>query len=233
MRVAGVVLAGGSGSRIDADVNKVYMMVGGRAVLAFSLLSISLQVDELVLVARREDPAHELVGGLGLPVAIVEGGATRHKSEVSALRYLAPAIERGDIGIVAIHDGARPFVTQELLSSLIDEARRTGGAIPALPVETPLLQPRLDGSMAPVLDVWRAQTPQVFWAGALLNAYLASEEEGWEGFDTAETVARYTNTTVGIVAGDPRNLKITNRDDLAEVETLASLWTPQGWTTSR
>jgi 2-C-methyl-D-erythritol 4-phosphate cytidylyltransferase len=231
-----IVLAGGSGSRMDPTVNKVYLTMAGRSILAFSLdtLERAPMVERIVLVTRPDDRARAdsalAEAGLTKPCAIVDGGATRQESEMAGLENLAPAIESGEVHLVAIHDGARPFASLQLIESLFNEARRLGGAIPAVTVEETLYGTS-DGYAQAVLtgSLVRVQTPQAFAAPPLLAAYRSAALVGYSGFDTAETMERFSNVPVGVVEGDVHNIKITVFDDIAIGEDLARRWEEGRW----
>lgn len=234
-----IVLAGGRGERVRSEVNKVYLPIADREMIEYSLDTFerSPLVDGIVVVARAGDTTHlrRLLDDLPGPVEtlVVAGGATRHQSERRGIEALAGGIDSGAIGWVAVHDGARPFVTLDLLSGLVEEARRRGGAIPALPVPAPLYQRQgIDVVPLNTESLRRAQTPQVFRAPDLLSAYRRAEEAGVEGVDTAETVERFTDLEVGLVAGDPRNIKVTFVEDLIEAEDHARLFRAGRWTDS-
>jgi 2-C-methyl-D-erythritol 4-phosphate cytidylyltransferase len=208
MSVAAIVLAGGSGSRVQRDVNKVYLPIGDRDMLEYSLETMdrSPRMSQVALVVREDDEARaEMLIAETMPSKlshVVVGGASRHLSEIAGLRAFQSDIEDGTIDIVAIHDGARPFMTLELLNTLIDTAVECGGAIPGLPIEEPLYRTSPEGvTMLPPSSLRRVQTPQVFHALPLLHAYEASLEAGFEGVDTAETVERFTDLEVRIVPG--------------------------------
>jgi 2-C-methyl-D-erythritol 4-phosphate cytidylyltransferase len=135
------VLAGGSGTRVGAGRNKVYLPLGGRTVLGWSLRAFAGHpaIGPVVLVARAEDEALAKLelGSLGacgdaLDVEIVTGGATRQGSELAGLRHLAARIAAEEIDTVLIHDGARPLVSAELISAVLRAARADGGAVPGL-----------------------------------------------------------------------------------------------------
>lgn len=230
MRVAAILLAGGSGTRLRHSENKVYLRVGGRPLLSWSLerFESSPLIDDIVLVIRAEDAVHvnALKGSVTKLRAVVEGGSTRHASEYAGLDAIAGAVETGEIGLVLIHDAARPFVSHDLLSRVIETARRVGGAVPSLPLETPVFRSlgpqRLEQVAAD--DLRRVQTPQAFWARELLAAYRAAAVGGFAGVDTAESVQRYSDLEVRVVAGDPRNIKVTFVEDLFAAEELAAVW---------
>jgi 2-C-methyl-D-erythritol 4-phosphate cytidylyltransferase len=190
-------------------------------------------VSRIVIAVRPEDRHrldHLIEDGPGPPISTVAGGVTRHQSEVSAIEFLAPAIEAGAIDLIAIHDGARPFMTFDLLEACIEAAVRFGGAVPGMPPEAPLYRLE-EGAAVPLASVAliRVQTPQVFKARPLLEAYRASVEAGFEGVDTAETMEKFSTVEVAIVPGDERNMKVTFVEDLFRAEELATNWDDGKW----
>lgn len=235
--VAAIVLAGGSGSRVQADVNKVYLPIRDRDMLEYSLETMdrSPRVAQVVLVVRDADrsKAENLITET-MPSKLTHvavGGASRHLSEIAGLRALESAIRTGQIDIVAIHDGARPFMTLQLLETIIDTAVETGGAIPGLAIEEPLYRTSESGvTLLPPASLRRVQTPQAFRAGPLLEAYERSLQEGFEGVDTAETVERFSDLDVTVVPGDPRNIKVTFVEDFFAAEEYALAWDKGHWT---
>lgn len=233
MGVAAVVLAGGSGTRLGADRNKVYLDVGGRPLLAWSLRTFDLHpaVDALVVVARPgdHDELDRVLAAVDpvTPLAVVAGGATRTASERAALAALAADVHDGAVDVVLVHDGARPFADLDLVDRVLDATGAHGAAIPALAVDPPLW--RLDPTGPAPVDVGplrRVQTPQGAAAAPLLVAFATA---GDDGFDTAQTLARGTGIAAATVAGDERNLKITTAHDLATAETLAARFRDGRW----
>ena len=223
MPAAVVVLAAGQGSRVGADVNKVLLPLGDRPVLAWSL-EAALALDDvarLVLVVRpdeRDAVASAVAPHLGeREVHVVEGGTSRHGSEWNALRHLAPAVESGEVDVVAIHDGARPLASTPLFAATIAAAREHGGALPV--VRLTHLVHAADGARE-TGDLVGVQTPQAFLAGELLAAYRAADADGFEGTDTASCLERYADLRVVAVPGSARNLKITFPEDVALAEVL-------------
>ena len=248
MRLAAIVLAGGRGTRIGGSVNKVLLPIRDRAVIEYSVRTFQRAnlVARVVIAIRPEDrsgldhlteeqtdprllPNRPLVPGP--PLVLVPGGATRHQSEIRAIESIAYDIESGVIDLVAIHDGARPFMTLRLLAACVEAAHRFGGAVPGLPPEAPLYRTGLLGPLRPVPadTIVRAQTPQVFRARPLLAAYRASVESGFEGVDTAETIERFSSLQVVVVPGDERNIKMTFIEDLVQAEDLATHWDEGRW----
>ena len=217
-----VLLAAGSGTRVGAGTNKVLLRLDGVPVLAHSVRT-ALQIEgvhRIVVVIRAEDRDEvtlALAPHLGPhDVWLVEGGAERHDSEARALAALRPEILNGEIGVVAIHDAARPLATAELFRSVLQSAIEHGAAVPAL--ATGQLS-RRDGTRAPA-DLAAVQTPQAFRADALLAAYAAAAEDGFVGTDTAASLERYTDVEIRAVRGEPTNLKVTFPEDLALASEL-------------
>jgi 2-C-methyl-D-erythritol 4-phosphate cytidylyltransferase len=223
-RAAAVILAAGSGSRVGAAENKVLLPLGGMAMLAHSVRTVLevAGVHRIVLVVRPADRAavrDAVAEHLGAhDLWVVDGGAQRHDSEWQALWALAADIERGEIDVVAIHDGARPLAPPRLWEQVIAAAVEHGGAIPV--VGTPRLS-RRDGSPAPA-GLVGVQTPQAFRAVELLSAYRRAEQEEFVGTDTASCLERYTDLTVVGVPSTAANLKVTFPEDLALAESLLS-----------
>jgi 2-C-methyl-D-erythritol 4-phosphate cytidylyltransferase len=227
-RVAAVVLAGGSGSRVGAAVNKVYLPLAGRSVISRSLATFAEVpgVDVLVLVVRpadRERAEAILAREVDRPgVELVYGGASRQESELCALRHLAARIDAGAVDVVLIHDGARPLVSPTLAAEVIAAARAHGGAVPGLH-RRDLARVSPDGrhlaGRAPT-GLFAVQTPQGFRAGPLLAAYEEAAGEGFAGTDTASCVERFTDLRVRAVPGEPSNFKITYAHDLLVAERV-------------
>jgi 2-C-methyl-D-erythritol 4-phosphate cytidylyltransferase len=226
---AAIVLAGGSGTRLGGERNKVYLPLRGRPVLAWSLATFTgmPEVGAVVLVVREPDrPVAERIlaehtrGG----VEVVVGGSTRQASELAGLRRLAGRIDRGEIDVVLVHDAARPLAGRELASSVLNAARITGGAVPGLwrddlavagPDGSGLAGPSPEGLVA-------VQTPQGFRAAPLLAAYEEAAGRGFVGTDTASCMERFApDVPIGWVPGDERNIKITYAHDLLVAEHAA------------
>ena len=224
---AGIVLAAGAGTRVGNSRNKVYLPLGGRRIVTWSLELFRQvpSIGRLVLVVRDND--RELVGEIldrefpDVPVDVVTGGETRHESEYRALLHLADDIRRGEIDIVLVHDAARPLTPVRVVEEVLATAMRTGGAIPALPLEDVAGVDEAGRiSESDRTDLIRVQTPQAFRSSQLLAAYEAAASDGFAGTDTASCVERYEGVAVHVVAGDPRNLKVTYADDLFMAELM-------------
>ena len=216
---------------MGADRNKVFLPLGGRPLLVSTVEAFACvpAIDEILLVAHPAEVQHVrevIVAAYGLPrvLDVIGGGGTRHQSEERALEALRPRILSGAVGVVLIHDGARPLVTPDEIAALVAAAWVEGGAMlgtPVVPGET-LVRLTSDGTVADLLpagDLWRAQTPQAFAARELLAAYDAARDAGFEGTDTAAAYSRLGHA-VAMVPGSPANLKVTTPEDLLRAEAL-------------
>lgn len=216
-----VVLAAGSGTRVGAEVNKVLLPLLDRPVLAWSVATaVALDGVGPVVVVVRDGEQDDVGAALGpvlgdAEVRLVAGGATRHASELAALQVLRPDVERGEVDVVAIHDGARPLASSGLFAAVLTAARERGGAIPVVAA------PVLWGADGPVRGLGAVQTPQAFDAVRLLAAYDAAERDGFTGTDTASCLERFApDVDIAAVPSTSLNLKVTWPEDLALVERL-------------
>ncbi|MGH2750784.1 MAG: 2-C-methyl-D-erythritol 4-phosphate cytidylyltransferase [Actinomycetota bacterium] len=221
-----MILGAGNGVRMGQAINKVYLEIEGLPIIVRAARPFALHrdINHLVIVAAEHeiDRCKRVFHSAGIKVnAVIAGGKTRHASETCALEYLAPKIQCGEVEFVLIHDGARPFFDGAMLNELLERARSSGGAICALPLEDDLthLEGQFAESMVDHAGFWQAQTPQVFRAQLLLDAYRSAAAAEFEGTDTAASVERMGGT-VEVIRGDVRNIKITQPDDLVLAESL-------------
>lgn len=224
---AAVVLGAGSGSRIGAERNKVFLPLAGQPVIAWSFRAMAAVagISRLIMVIRESDRelAERTVAEdlSDLTVEIILGGDTRHTSELAALRHLEPDIRSGTVDVVLLHDGARPLVTSAMIASLVSTARADVAVFPGLETDE-IRWVGEDGTLdvATVPRMIRAQTPQVFRGGPLLAAYEAAERDGFVGTDTAACFQRYRPEPLVYLPGDPQNIKVTYPDDLGIAEAI-------------
>ena len=165
-------------------------------------------------------PPEWLVGGVCHRVKLVEGGPSRAASVKAALDVVDPSCK-----VVLVHDAARPFVSSETISSVI-EASRSKGSIAAVPVSDTIKRIGPDGhtilETVDRNDLWRAQTPQGCPLQFLIAAYdMALTRGGWEGTDEA-SLLEYAGYQVTLVADLASNFKITTEADFLVAEALAS-----------
>ncbi len=220
-RIAAVVLAAGSGSRVGGSLPKQFRAVGGRPMVAHALQAFGRHpaISRCVLVLGKQHfPLFDrLVGpSLGTDVETVTGGSNRSASVANALEHLA----QDSITHVLVHDGARPLVSSRLISSVVDRLAVENAVIPALPVADALWRLQ-NGSLRKAVrrdGLVRAQTPQGFAFRQLLEAFRTRNG----GADDCAAIAAGHGMAVTIVAGETRNFKITHQADLRRAnDTLA------------
>ena len=225
MSAAAIIVAAGEGTRMQSSKNKVFLEVRSRSILDYSLalLESSERIDEVVLVARASDVrvCESLKERFSKLRMVIAGGDVRHRSEFAGLKALAARIDARQIETVLVHDAVRPFASHRLIERLLAHTDRTIGCVPGLP---------LAGSVAHVADgwiagypknLWAVQTPQAFQATWLLEAHNKAARQGFVGTDTA-SVIEWAGGDVAVIEGEPDNIKITTRDDLARAEQIAA-----------
>ncbi len=226
MRASAIIVAAGSGTRLGRGEPKAFVSVAGRAMLSYSLGTISKvsPIFEAVIAvpAGMESAArHEVsTAGLTIPVKITPGGAERQDSVRIAL-----ALTSAESELVIVHDAARPFATAALFQACLEAAARSGGAIAAIPVADTLKRARgntIESTVARA-GLWQAQTPQAFRRVSLVDAHARAMRENLTATDDADLAER-AGVRVEIVEASALNLKITTADDLRLAESLAASW---------
>lgn len=221
-RCAALVPAAGSSSRMGG-VNKLLEPLDGVPVLARTLTALQLaeDVDEIVVAAREEDLVEISrlckTYGIGKCTKVVRGGETRAHSVLLAALEVSSKTD-----LLAVHDGARPLASPELIDGVIRAAAKTGAAAPALPVKDTVKSVREDGSVAETYDrqaLRAVQTPQVF-EGSLLKAALQAAVEGEIPVTDDCSAVERLGKLVYLVEGSEENLKITTPVDLVFAEAL-------------
>ncbi|WP_349867538.1 2-C-methyl-D-erythritol 4-phosphate cytidylyltransferase [Leifsonia sp. WHRI 6310E] len=221
-RVAVVVVAAGSGTRLGAGLPKAFVRLAGRTLLERSLAAVRGLAEpvQTIVVAPADllDEARGIAGAtLGdlAPVAVVVGGDTRQQSVAAGLAVLASGVE-----VVLVHDAARALTPSSLFEAVVSAVRATGhGVIPGLPVSDTIKRVSVDGAVHETVDrseLSAIQTPQGFPRDQLLAAYAAAERDET---DDAGLVAA-AGHPVSVVPGDAHAFKITTPWDLRRAEEL-------------
>lgn len=220
LRCSAVVPAAGSSTRMGKD--KLLLPLGEQPVLLHTLRALDAcpYITEIVVVTREEliVPIGQLCRDAALEKVrkVIVGRATRSHSVLAGLGELSP-----DAELAAIHDGARPLVSQAVLEAVIRRASECGAAAPAVPVKDTVKRAR-DGLVTATLDraeLRAVQTPQVFQVDLIKTALQKALEDGAELTDDCAAVERL-GIGVALTEGDYCNLKLTTPEDLAVAEAL-------------
>lgn len=240
-RCTAIVLAAGSGRRMKSDVAKQYMLLHGRPLLWYALQAVeeSAVIDDCILVTGAEDIAYvkdEIVERYGFRKVdtITAGGRERYDSVYQALRVIRDGAMRtpNRDGYLFIHDGARPFLTEEILQRNYEAVAQFRACVTGMPAKDTIKIADGDGFAAQTPDrslVWQIQTPQVFESALIMEAYekLMQEKErlAQEGIritDDAMVVETLLGLPVKLVQGSYENIKITTPEDLLAAEAFLS-----------
>ncbi len=211
-----IIAAAGSGERMGLGYNKLLKEISGKPLIAHTILALEKCrfVSDIIISASQTDMESILdiirTEKIKKVKKIVQGGKTRTESVYAALS----AIDKTDI--VMVHDGARPFISEEVIKQTLLDVEQTGATIVAVPVTDTIkeggdfIEKTLDRT-----KLWSIQTPQVFKFDILKKAY----ETGESATDDAALVEK-TGVRVKITKGEYQNIKITTPHDLMVAEAL-------------
>ncbi len=226
--ICAVIVAGGSGSRMQAAVKKQYLQLGGMPIVGHTLMAFDrcADIDRMLLVVPEDDQERcrtTILAPLKLKhdVQLVAGGPHRQDSVRNGLSAVDATV-----ATVMIHDGVRPFVRPELIAACIDGVAATGACIPAMPVTDTLKEIDDHEMVVATLDRSRirlAQTPQTFDFDLIRHAHQMAVQQGFTATDDA-SVAEFAGARVTVVPGDRDNIKITTPEDLPVAQAILDTW---------
>lgn len=218
MKKYAIIVAGGKGLRMGTEVPKQFLPIGGKPVLMRTLeafhaydaamdLIVVLPVDQQAYWDRL---CHDQ--GFTVPHRVADGGATRFHSVRNGLALV------GDDGLVAVHDGVRPFVAREVIEACFREADLRGAVVPVTDVVETVRRVTPEGSVTVNrVDYKLVQTPQVFRTALLKSAYRQPYSER---FTDDASVVEAMGVSVALVPGNRENIKITTPFDIRVAEAL-------------
>ncbi len=238
-RCTAIVLAAGNGKRMQSSVAKQFMTVAGKPLIWYSLQAVeqSEVIDDCILVTGAEDIPYvqkEIVEKYGFSKVdtVVAGGSERYESVANAMQALAGkdrSVPNVD-GYVFVHDGARPFLTEEILRSTYEAVKEYRACVAAVPSKDTVKIADAEGFAAATPDrrnIWNIQTPQVFETelaveayGKLMQELPRLEAEGIAVTDDAMVVELFTDVRVKLAEGSYRNMKVTTPEDICIAEAL-------------
>ncbi len=224
-----IFACGGTGTRMGADVPKQFLRLGGKTILQISIEKLLEAVPDVRIVIALPSAWVEYwleeceQNHFNIRQSIVEGGITRFHSIKNALSKVP------DRAIVAVHDAVRPFVSADLVRTLFEEASVSGSAVPVVPVTDTLKMLRkndagmfeeIPGASADRSIIFGAQTPQVFEAAVLKEAYEMPYNTAFT--DDASVVAAL-GRQIRYIPGEKYNIKLTTPEDMAIARQLLKL----------
>lgn len=221
--ITAIIPAGGAGLRMNQSQPKQFCELAGIPILVHTIRAFQKvdAIDHIVLVVPTEyvNQSQQLIGQYGLEKihAVVTGGILRQNSVKIGLDNVP-----GDTEFVAVHDGARPLVSPDIITKCIEQAQQSGAAIAAIPVKDTLKSAGNNNIIKNTIDrskLWQAQTPQVVRTALLKKAFTAAEKDGFEGTDEA-SLLEHISCPVSLVEGSEQNIKITRPEDLLIAEAL-------------
>lgn len=237
-----MILAAGSGSRMQSDTAKQFMLLGGKPLICYALQAVeeSEIIDDCILVTGAKDliwVTEEIVRKYHYHKVdtVIAGGDERYASVASAMRL----IRSGDMavpnrnGYVFVHDGARPFLTEKILRDTYEAVQKYGACVSAVRSKDTIKIADEEGFVRETPDrttVWNMHTPQVFETALIAKAYAALEDnleelrqKGVYITDDAMVVEYFTNHKVKLVEGSYENIKLTTPEDLTVAERILSV----------
>lgn len=220
-----IVLAAGQGKRMQSKVHKQYLLLQDKPVLFYALKAFEDSfIDDIVLVVGKDEEEYcrkEIIDKYGFKKvrAIIEGGKERYHSVAYGIKAI-----QWECNYIFIHDGARPFISREILNRVFEQVKKNKACVVGMPVKDTVKIADEAGFVESTpnrVRVWQIQTPQVFEAEVISEAYsrLLTEEmrllsEGVTVTDDAMVVEYFMKLPVKLVEGSYQNIKITTPEDL-------------------
>lgn len=222
-RVTAIIAAAGQGRRMAAPINKQFLLLKDKPVLAHTLEVFDKHplIDNIIVVTSAKEletcrTEVLLKYNFKKDIKLVIGGQERQDSVYNGLK------EVKDSGLVIIHDGARPFLSGDMISNLIKEAQEVRGVIVGVPVKDTIKVVGEDNFVQHTPDrskLWKVQTPQCFEYNLLLKAHEEARREKFYGTDDASLIERL-GIEIKMIEGSYENIKITTIEDLILGEAI-------------
>ncbi|NTW96835.1 MAG: 2-C-methyl-D-erythritol 4-phosphate cytidylyltransferase [Erysipelotrichaceae bacterium] len=213
MNYSVIIAAGGNGGRMGLSYNKMfYTLSNGHTILQTSVnLFKNDENCKQIIIATNPDDMHRLSNIHGGRIVIVNGGKTRQESVFNGLMAVNQAV-------VLVHDGARPWCTQEAIDDLLKAMRTEDAAILAVP-EVETVKVVENGYITQTIardHLMHAQTPQAFNTEILVKAHHKAISDHFNATDDAQLIERFTDVKIKIVEGNYSNIKITTMNDVSK-----------------
>lgn len=219
MNCTAIVLAAGQGKRMNSKVQKQFLLIKGKPVLYYSLSCFqnSREIEEIIVVTGNDSInfcKQEIIEAYGFSKvkAVIAGGRERYDSVYAGLC----ACEDSDY--VFIHDGARPFLTEDMIRRGKEAVLASGACVIGMPSKDTIKIADENGMVASTPSrslVWNIQTPQIFSYTAIREAYERARQQNMADItDDAMVMERFGNMKIKLVEGSYENIKITTPEDI-------------------
>lgn len=221
MKISAVIVAGGKGRRMGADINKVFLPLCGREIIAHTLTAFEAcdRIDEIVVVTGTDDiPVVRSIAdrdGIKKVATVIAGGKERQNSVYNGLCAIS-----GDFAV--IHDGARCLITPSEISAVIEDAKKYGAAAIGVTVKDTLKSVDENGNITGTIDrehTIQIQTPQVFRTAEIKLLHEKAADENIFVTDDCSVFEHY-GKTVHATIGSYDNIKLTTPEDISVGEQI-------------
>lgn len=218
-----IIVSAGSGSRMKSNINKQFLKIRGKEVIAHTIDKFykNKNIGEIIIVVRegeKEFFQENIINKYGYKnIKVALGGKERQNSVYNGLKEVNEKCE-----IVLIHDGARPFVTNEIIEKSIECAKECNGAIVGVPVKDTIKVVSKNNEVCNTPNrstLWSIQTPQVFNYLLIIKAHEKAKYDKYYGTDDS-MLMEYLGYNVKVVEGSYNNIKITTPEDLKIAEEI-------------
>lgn len=212
-----VIVAAGSGSRMKRDINKQFIKLDGKEIIAYTIEKFykSEDIGDIVIVIKENEEKYfieNIINKYGFDnIKLAYGGKERQDSVYNGIKKLNRNCE-----IVLIHDGARPFVNEDIIKNSIEEAKENNAVVVGVPVKDTIKVVDSDGNIVDTPNrslLWSVQTPQSFKYEIITKAYEYAYSNDYYGTDDAMLV-EHIGYNVKMIEGSYDNIKITTEEDL-------------------
>ena len=212
-----VIVAAGSGSRMKRDINKQFIKLDGKEIIAYTIEKFykSEDIDDIVIVIKESEEKYfieNIINKYGFDnIKLAYGGKERQDSVYNGIKKLNRNCE-----IVLIHDGARPFVNEDIIKNSIKETKENNAVVVGVPVKDTIKVVDSDGNIVDTPNrslLWSVQTPQSFKYEIITKAYEYAYSNDYYGTDDAMLV-EHIGYNVKMIEGSYDNIKITTEEDL-------------------
>lgn len=225
MKSTAIVLAAGQGKRMNSKVQKQFLLIKGKPVLYYSLSCFqnSREIEEIIVVTGKDSInfcKQEIIEAYGFSKVkvVIAGGRERYDSVYAGLC----ACEDSDY--VFIHDGARPFLTEDMIRRGKEAVLASGACVIGMPSKDTIKIADENGMVASTPSrslVWNIQTPQIFSYTAIREAYERARQQNMADItDDAMVMERFGNMKIKLVEGSYENIKITTPEDILVAEKI-------------